>query len=370
MGGAVGAFREELSQLRRGRGVMAGDLPDRLGPSLCSLAGIEPGGNVGDVRKRLIRFLDERSAGLPEDLRTAFDAALALREDVRFRFLDERMHWLAGHLERDVRTARRRADEAFKLVEVAATIPLKATSDYEDWYLSRLRSLLLLDGTEPSAVEERTVVAARDDLSEICIATSIPVPHNASAPGRGAQLRVLYGGSLIASSWPTATYFRYAIRLPRPLRRGQSHEFGISITTPRSQPFNPRYSIQPLRRCDEFELRIGRRASGESPGCPAEWLTISPLQRPWSIQTRPAIFTCATSDYGWDWSMAPDGPPSSYGRLAFQVHEHCSLAVIRCVPSHPVRFRCQDSRLSALRQAFSKWPYKAVQKILIERPCR
>jgi hypothetical protein len=252
----VGALREELGQLRRGRGVMAGDLPDRLGPSLCTLAGIEPGSNVGDVRKRLIRFLDERSAGLPEDLRTAFDAALALREDVRFRFLDERMHWLAGRLGRDVRTARRRADEAFKLVEVAATLPVKAANDYEDWHLARLRSLLLLDGAEPSAVEERTVVAARDDLAEISIATSIPVPQTVPAPGHGAELRVLYGGSLIASSWPTTTYLRYAIRLPRPLRRGQSHEFGISITTPRSQPFNPRYAIQPLRRCDEFDLRI------------------------------------------------------------------------------------------------------------------
>jgi hypothetical protein len=71
-----------------------------------------------------------------------------------------------------------------------------------------------------------------------------------------AELTVLYGGSLIGSSWPTASYFRYSIRLPQPLKRGQSHEFGISITTPRDQPFNPRYAIQPLRRCDEFDLRI------------------------------------------------------------------------------------------------------------------
>jgi len=238
---------------------MAGDLPDRVGPALCSLAGIEPGANVGDIRKRLIRVLDERSAGLPEDLRTAFDAALALREDVRFRFLDERMRWLAGRLGRDVRTARRRADEAFKLVEVAAAFPSKPAmpaSDYADWHLARLRSLLMLDRAEPSVVEERTVVAARDDLAEISIATSIPSPCAVPAPGHGAELRVLYGGSLIASTWLTATYFRYAIRLPRPLRQGQSHEFGISITTPPGQPFNPRYSIQPLRRCDEFDLRI------------------------------------------------------------------------------------------------------------------
>jgi hypothetical protein len=68
--------------------------------------------------------------------------------------------------------------------------------------------------------------------------------------------------------------------------------------------------------------------------------------------------------------MAPDGPRSSYQRLAFQVHEHCSSAVIRHVLPRPAGFPSQDSRLSGLRQAFSKWPYKAVQKILIERPGR
>ena len=76
---------------------------------------------------------------------------------------------------------------------------------------------------------------------------------------------MLYGGSLIGSTWPTATYLRYTIRLPQPLRRGQSHEFGISITTPPGQPFNPRYAIQPLRRCDEFDLRIRFGAAAQAP---------------------------------------------------------------------------------------------------------
>jgi hypothetical protein len=235
---------------------MAEDLPDRLGPTLCDLAGIEPDVDVGHARKRLIGFLEELAADLPQDLRMAFAAALALREDVRFRFLDERMQWLADWLQRDVRTARRRADEAIRLIDAVATLPARAPGDYEDWHLARLRALLLMDRAEPSAIEERTVVAARDDLTEISIATGIPAPHGMGGQGHRAELKVLYGGSLIGSTWPTATYLRYAIRLPRPLQRGQAHEFGISITTPRGQPFNPRYAIQPLRRCDEFDLRI------------------------------------------------------------------------------------------------------------------
>lgn len=235
---------------------MAGDLPDRLGPTLCGMAGIEPGGNAEELRKRLIPFLEDLAAGLPVDLRTAFGAALALREDVRFRFLDERMQWLADWLQRDVRTARRRADEAIRLIDAAASLPVGPMGDYEEWHLARLRALLLLDRGEASAIEKRTVVAARDDLAEISIATSIPMPHGRCAQEHPAELTVLYGGSLIGSSWLTASYFRYSIRLPQPLQRGQSHEFGISITTPRDQPFNPRYAIQPLRRCDEFDLRI------------------------------------------------------------------------------------------------------------------
>jgi hypothetical protein len=252
----VGAFGDELCRLRRGRGVMAGDLTKRLGPALCRMAGIEPGGHADDVRKRLIGFLEELAAGLPDDLRTAFSVSLALDEDVRFRFLDERMQWLADRLQRDVRTARRRADEAIRLVDAAVTSPADRRGDYEDWHLARLRALLLLDRAEPSAIEERTVVAARADLAEIAIATSIPAPHGVYPQAHSATLKVLYGGSLIGSTWPTATYFRYSIRLPHPLRRGESHEFGVSITTPSGQPFNPRYAIQPLRRCDEFDLRV------------------------------------------------------------------------------------------------------------------
>jgi hypothetical protein len=100
---------------------MAIDLLDRLGPTLCGMAGIKSGGNAEEVRKRLIEFLGDLAADLPEDLRTAFAAALALREDVRFRFLGERMEWLADWLQRDARTARRRADEAIRFIDAAAS---------------------------------------------------------------------------------------------------------------------------------------------------------------------------------------------------------------------------------------------------------
>jgi hypothetical protein len=115
----VGTLGEELSRLRHGRGIMAGDLRERLGPTLRAIAEIDPDGHPDDIRQRLTKFLEEQAVGLPEDLRTAFEAALALREDVRHRFLEERMRWLADTLQRDIRTARRRADEAMRMVSNA-----------------------------------------------------------------------------------------------------------------------------------------------------------------------------------------------------------------------------------------------------------
>ena len=83
---------------------------------------------------------------------------------------------------------RRRADEAIRLVDAAARLRGQGKpGDYEDWHLARLRALLLLDRAESLAIEERTLVADRDDLAEICIATSIPAPRGTCA--QRAQLR-------------------------------------------------------------------------------------------------------------------------------------------------------------------------------------
>jgi hypothetical protein len=116
--------------------------------------------------------------------------------------------------------------------------------------------VLYLDSTQPTAIEERKVVAAHDSLSEIIISTSIPRSAGAGRETHNVELAILYGGSLTRLERPSATYFRYFVRLPRPLRHGEAHEVGVCVTIPPDQPINPRYALQPLRRCDEFDLRI------------------------------------------------------------------------------------------------------------------
>ena len=241
---------------------MSADLRERLGPALRTLAGIDSEANLLDTRRQLIGFLDELAAGLPGDLRTAFAAALALRTDAQFRFLEERLQWLAGWLERDVKTARRRADEAIRVAAVTVTATDEAVDHYPrgDWYLARLRTTLRLDVAPSAAVEERIVVAARPELAEIVLSTSIPRP-GVSDGVQAADLTVLDGGTLAKAEWSTPSYLTYTIGLDRPLRRGESCEVSVRIAIPPGQPFNPRYTFQPLRRCDEFDLRVRFGAS-------------------------------------------------------------------------------------------------------------
>ena len=237
---------------------MAGDLLERVGPTLRAVSGIADSPGEDEARRRLVTFLSDLADELPEDLRLALRVGLALHEDVQYRFLEERMGWLATKLDRDVRTARRRVDEAIRSAENmrAITVPSGDGYAHDGWYLERFRALLYLDGTQPTAIEERKVVARHDSLSEIVISTSIPCPAGADRERHHADLTILYGGSVARLERPSNTYFRYFVRLPHPLKRGQSHEIGVSVTIPADQPINPRYALQPLRRCDEFDLRI------------------------------------------------------------------------------------------------------------------
>jgi len=247
---------------------MASDLLARVGPTLRALSGIDDSPSENEARRRLVTYLSDLADELPADLRTALRVGLALHEDVQYRFLEARMRWLATELNRDVRTARRRVDEAIRAAETMRAISVPASDNYahDGWYLERFRTLLYLDGAEPTAIEERTVVARHDSLSEIIISTSIPCPAGADRERHHAELAILYGGSLARIERPSNTYFRYFVRLPQPLSRGQSHEIGVSVKIPADQPINPRYGFQPLRRCDEFDLRIrfgaGNRLTG------------------------------------------------------------------------------------------------------------
>jgi hypothetical protein len=265
----VEPLTHDLKRLRRGRGVYASDLPRRLSPALRALCDIQDSDGQAESRRKLITALHMLADELPTDLKMAFLAALAIHENARHRLLEERLRWLAGQLDRDIRTARRRVDNAFQVIaaHAAESAPSKTKdgSAYAPagWHLASLESLVRLDGSAPTVMEVREVVAEVDGLEQVLISTSVPRHPDADPEKHDLAVEVLYGAVLASRERLTATYFRFLVTLPRVLLRGERHRIGVVLRLPDGQPMYPRYTYQPMRRCERFELRLRFDASSK-----------------------------------------------------------------------------------------------------------
>jgi len=250
-------FVHELNELRRGRGLDATDLHQRIGPCLRAACSIADGDPPAVARRKLVLRLTELCGGLPADLRLAALAAFGLHEEAAGEFLDRRISWLASALDRDPRTARRRIDMAFRLLDELLGDPARsrgsATSPY-GWYVESVRSMLRLDHDPPDLQEERRIVAEVDELDELVLALSVPaVPEAAPWPDITAD--VLFGGEIVEIRQVSASHAEFVMRLPSPLHMGQRHEYGIRFTPFRSA-IRPYYALTPFRRCEKFSARV------------------------------------------------------------------------------------------------------------------
>lgn len=266
------ALAGELQALRRGRG-LRGDVTGRIGPFLHELAtGAAPqppagamaatGSDAARLRAAVAGQLASLTRRLPEDLALAILAALALHEDTRnMRTYESRRQWLAERIDRVPRTAERRIDSAQELLaqEIAAELANRrarppSVADEEQWYVERFTALLLLDGKHPEAIERRVIRASVDGLAEVTIALDVPV--EAGQPRFPLNLEAVSGGDLdvVEDTAPTRT--RYVIRLPRPLRAGEAHEFATRVRVLDERSMRDYYVLRPERRCDRFDLRV------------------------------------------------------------------------------------------------------------------
>src|SRR5215813_4658979 len=169
----------ESKTLRKGRGVSVAQIGDRVGPALRALLGVAEGTNAVELRQKLTDRLEKLANELPDDLRVAALVALGLHREAQRPFYQERIHWLADHLQRDERTARRRADEALdRLAEIAVAPGVAPSADAaagsDEWYVSELRCVLVLDRDLPEAFEYRRITANRDHLTEIDLSLTLP----------------------------------------------------------------------------------------------------------------------------------------------------------------------------------------------------
>ncbi len=249
-------FVRELNELRRGRGLDATDLHQRIGPCLREACRIAEADSPAAARHKLVLRLTELCGRLPADLRLAALAALGLHEEAAGEFLDRRISWLAGMLDRDPRTARRRIDLAFRRLDELLGEPSQGRDLHPlaGWYVESMKVMLRFDRELPDLQEERRIVAEVDELDELVLSFSVPaVPGTDPVPDITAD--VLFGGEIVEAKQVSASHAQFVMRLPSPLRLGQRHEYGIRFT-PRRTSLRPYYALTPLRRCEEFSVRV------------------------------------------------------------------------------------------------------------------
>ncbi|WP_086846455.1 hypothetical protein [Amycolatopsis kentuckyensis] len=241
----------ELKALRKGRGLQASRLSDRVGPSLRSACGVSESDGMVVIRAKVSGRLSELSAHLPDDLRAAVLAAFAITAEARLPLYQDRVKWAALRVDRDPRTVRRRVDEAIDLLAELALAP-SAGALPGNWHTAALVVALVIG--ESRVFEQRRVVADEDGLRSL----ELPLPLSAALDGS-----VLYGGTL--TDPPDGGGF--VMELPRALSRGESWEYAVLFDV--GSVVSPHLVCVPQHRCEAFDLRVRFGKAG-----PEEVLTL------------------------------------------------------------------------------------------------
>ncbi|SDC41704.1 hypothetical protein [Actinokineospora iranica] len=243
----------DLKALRKGRGIHAPNLvrlaSGALGQACAVLAEDEPARVRAKVRDRL-RGL---ASLLQEDLRVAAFAAFALDEDFNQALYTDRLHLAGTRLKRDVRTVRRRVDEAIDRIAELALTPAGESEGSEaariGWHTVSLRTLVVLDGPAPEVFEFRRIAADRDGLGEVDIA--ITKANDTEPP-----TQILHGGTLVHLPSESPRRPRLGLRMSERLDRGDEHEFVLRRRVSSHELMRPYFACTPENRCDHFDLRV------------------------------------------------------------------------------------------------------------------
>src|SRR5215213_6430829 len=111
--GSAEQLFEELKAVRRGPGLHHPGIDQRIGPALRTVCGVEPTDAASVVKTKTIDRLERAADGLPAELSLSVLVALGIHPEVLEQpRLQDRVAWLAARMKREVRTARRRMDEA------------------------------------------------------------------------------------------------------------------------------------------------------------------------------------------------------------------------------------------------------------------
>jgi hypothetical protein len=246
---------DELLEIPRGRGMLAGDIADRIGPGLRIACGVTASDTPASVRRKVAHHLVELCDRLPADLRISVLAALALHPLANHQFMQDRMAWAARQINRDhPRAAVRRMKTGFRILAEQLDDLVDDPAMQQGWHVCSLRALLRMDVDPPQLVEDRAIVSSVDNLGEIEVRLSAP----ASGPPADSPITaaVLYGGEITHAERVTKSHRRFAVRLPEPLAAGARHEYGVRFTAFPRKLMPPYYVLTPLRPCERFTVRV------------------------------------------------------------------------------------------------------------------
>lgn len=277
------ALKIELVRLRKGRALKEPQLLDRLGQQLHAIVTKTADRDSkalshGQARLALADSLQRAANALPVDLREAAEAMFALGDTASMAAssLGARQADLACRWQRDLRTVRRRCDDALALL-VEHLAPGGRPEDTADgatrkeverrenhfvggtWFTESLEVLLRLDVDFPRAVERRTVVALVDGLEQVTASTSLKIEDPEGSPSIGSEID--FGGLLIGAERFNGGVTIAHVALPRPLRAGQRHTYGRTLFLSADHSLRPQYFVAPQVRFDRFDLKVRFRRS-------------------------------------------------------------------------------------------------------------
>jgi hypothetical protein len=242
---------QELKALRKGRALFGSSMESRVGPNLRAVCAIMDGDGLFTMRQKIATRLTELADHLPEDLRLVTCAAFALAAEARQPLYQDRVRWAAMKQDRDPRTVRRRVDEAInQLAELARCgggTNTRAVTSADPWHTTELRLAVALDRPQPEVLEQRRIVADQSGIRELDLAVSLPVTR------RDLEVTVFYGGVLKDRGMESSDRAGFALLLPKPLSKGEPHDFTIRFRLP---AFYPHMVCVPRHPCDLFDLRV------------------------------------------------------------------------------------------------------------------
>lgn len=250
----------ELTTLRRGWGLEADRLRDRLGPIVAGWCEIHRTANDREARRVLRDAISAAIAEFPADDRLAVNVALGIAPGSQHALLSDRVGVLADQLRVSERTARRRIDRSFARLAAEIEAAAKPGDDVPDpdqgWFVKRLRAIVRLDTPGPELIEERLIVATRDGLSRITAQFTVPRLEDGHDGERHVAADAQHGVRITDAKRVGQRHFRWLLDLPRPLSRGDTHTYALVVRIEDGLPIRPSYTFVPLVACESFTVRV------------------------------------------------------------------------------------------------------------------